>query len=581
MDELKSRFPTPLDVLQAAEREIDEAVLAVCVERVSNARSPIPGLRFFSVSEVSNLYSPMDMPPDQRGNLQRVLDRLTDSFRRLEIGGYIKQVFDQPAGALTVTEKGREGLQPRRATTPTRRLAAILVIDTVGFSRLTGLDEEGTLARLKAIRDELTDPTLARCNGRLFKTTGDGLLAEFASVVDAMRCGVAIQTAMEARNVAAPAEHAFQFRIGIHVGDVIAQGDGDVMGDGVNIAARLEPLAVPGGICVSGQVKEYVEGKLDVTFEDIGEQTLKNIVHPVRVFRVHPAGPPGGPRIRSTPPDQLIALGPDVVCSGELTGFSANQWELRLTDFVIGNVGELIALAERFEQIPSDQRYILVNALGDGRKLVVAPSFIKTNGGFTAKCEVFPKFPRVSASDLDSDATLSEKGDLILKNGDLATVSGVEALPQRIRTSVSSLRGESPFQPDFGTRLAEYYNNYKTSPWLGALLKLEVIRQASISYHDTIQNREYTPLQCIERVWGMELLAKAPEDRWLPVRFDFEVAGVGRRQFDVSVLIPQMSELSAISARAAANRNLYFPAGNDSPTQVRPITATRSLPSPR
>jgi hypothetical protein len=143
------------------------------------------------------------------------------------------------------------------------------------------------------------------------------------------------------------------------------------------------------------------------------------------------------------------------------------------------------------------------------------------------------------------------------------------------------LRGESPFHPDFGARLAEYYNNYKTSPWLEALLKLEVIRQASIPYHDTIQNREYTPLQCIERVWGMELLAKAPKNRWLPVRFDFEVAGVGRRQFDVSVLIPKASELSEISARAAANRNLYFPAGNESSRQVRPIAATRSLPSPR
>jgi class 3 adenylate cyclase len=302
MDELKARFPSPLDVLQAAKRKIDEAILAACIERVDNVSGPIPGSRFFSVSEVSNLYSPMDMPPDQRGNLQRVLDHLADSFDRLETGGYIKQAFDQPAGAMTVTEKGREGLPPPRPTTPTRRLAAILVIDTVGFSRLTGLDEEGTLARLDAIRDEVTDPALARCNGRIFKTTGDGLLAEFASVVDAVRCGVAIQRDMAARNVAASAQHALQFRVGIHLGDVIVQVDGDVMGDGVNIAARLEPLAAPGGICVSGQVKEYVEGKLDVTFEDVGEQTLKNIVHPVRVYRVHPDSRSGNPRIASPPP---------------------------------------------------------------------------------------------------------------------------------------------------------------------------------------------------------------------------------------------------------------------------------------
>ena len=391
---------------------------------------------------------------------------------------------------MTVTEKGREGLPPQRAMTPTRRLAAILVIDTVGFSRLTGLDEEGTLARLMAIREELTDPTLAHCNGRLFKTTGDGLLAEFASAVDAVRCGVAIQTAMEARNVAAPAEHAFQFRIGIHVGDVIAQGDGDVMGDGVNIAARLEPLAAPGGICVSGHVKEYVEGKLDVTFEDMGEQTLKNIVHPVRVYRVLSAGTPGGSRAKSTRPDGLIALGPDVVCSGELNGFAADQWDLRLDNFVIGNVGKLMAFAERFEQLPSDQRYVLVNALGDGRLLAAAPALTRASTGYVVKCPILPKAARQRAQDLPTDLALSPGHDLYVKNNSIALVSGVEALPQKLKTILSLQQGELLFHRNFGTRLAEYYFTYRTKPWLEALLRLEVIRQASIPYHDDLHNSE-------------------------------------------------------------------------------------------
>src|SRR6516165_1579188 len=165
-----------------------------------------------------------------------------------------------------------------------RRLAAILAADVAGYSRLMEGDEEGTLAALRAIRRELGDPKIAEHRGRIVKTTGDGLLVEFGSVVDAVRYAVEVQRAMAARNADIPTAQRIEFRIGIHQGDIIVE-DGDIFGDGVNLAARLEGLADTGGICVSDRVHADVAGKLDVGFEDLGEQQVKNISRPVRVFR--------------------------------------------------------------------------------------------------------------------------------------------------------------------------------------------------------------------------------------------------------------------------------------------------------
>lgn len=161
-----------------------------------------------------------------------------------------------------------------------RRLAAILAADMVGYSRLMGADEEGTLTRLKTLRAELIDPAIAERGGRIFKTTGDGFLAEFSSVVEAVRCAITVQ-----REMAVNTETDIRFRIGIHVGDVIID-EGDIYGDGVNIAARLEAVAEPGGVCLSARGYEDVVGKTDANFEDMGEQTLKNIARPVRVYRL-------------------------------------------------------------------------------------------------------------------------------------------------------------------------------------------------------------------------------------------------------------------------------------------------------
>jgi len=169
----------------------------------------------------------------------------------------------------------------------TRRLAAILAADVAGYSRLIGADESSTLERLRALRGDLLGPKIAEHRGRLVKTTGDGLLVEFASVVDALRCAVEIQREITERNATVPSNNRIEFRIGINMGDIVVE-DGDIFGDGVNIAARLEGLAKPGGICVSARVREDAAGRLDLTFDDLGEQQLKNIARPIRVYRVAP-----------------------------------------------------------------------------------------------------------------------------------------------------------------------------------------------------------------------------------------------------------------------------------------------------
>jgi adenylate cyclase len=186
--------------------------------------------------------------------------------RRVEIGQY----------------RWEEALSTERVE---RRLVAIVAADVAGYSRLMGQDEVGTLARLKALRGELIDPRIAQHRGRIVKTTGDGLLVEFQSVVDAVRCAVEVQTGMAERNAAVPEGKRLEFRIGVNLGDIILD-NGDIFGDGVNIAARLEALAEPGGICLGGAAHEQVRDKLDLGFEDMGEQLVKNIARPVHVYRI-------------------------------------------------------------------------------------------------------------------------------------------------------------------------------------------------------------------------------------------------------------------------------------------------------
>ena len=165
-----------------------------------------------------------------------------------------------------------------------RKIAAILVSDVVGYSRLAGTDEDRTLSRLRGLRSDLIDPAVDAHHGRIVKRTGDGSLIEFRSVVDAVRCAVEIQHGMIERNSGLPSERCIEFRIGVHLGDVVEESDGDLMGDGVNVAARLEGVAKPGAICLSEDAYRQVKGRLDLAVSDLGPTQLKNIAEPIRVY---------------------------------------------------------------------------------------------------------------------------------------------------------------------------------------------------------------------------------------------------------------------------------------------------------
>jgi adenylate cyclase len=223
-----------------------------------------------------------------------------------------------------------------------RRLTAILVADVAGFSRLVHADDEGTVAQLKAHRRSLVDPKIEEHRGRIVKTTGDGLLAEFASAVDALRCAVEVQEGMRARNATVSPNRRIEFRIGVNVGDIIIDGD-DILGDGVNVAARLESVAEPGGICVSGRVREDTEGALDVAFEDAGVRNFKNMGRLVPVFRVRLRGAGAEPRGKpalAVPDKPSIAVLPFQNMSGDpeqdyfadgivediITALARNRW---------------------------------------------------------------------------------------------------------------------------------------------------------------------------------------------------------------------------------------------------------------
>ena len=172
----------------------------------------------------------------------------------------------------------------------TRKIAAILVADVVGYSRLAGADEDRILARMRALRSDLIDPTIAVHKGRVVKRTGDGSIVEFRSVVDAVRCAIEVQNAMPERNAGVPEDRRILFRIGIHLGDVVEEADGDLMGDGVNIAARLEGVAAPGAICLSEDAYRQVKGRLDLAVTDLGPTQLKNIAEPIRVYSLEVDG---------------------------------------------------------------------------------------------------------------------------------------------------------------------------------------------------------------------------------------------------------------------------------------------------
>ena len=246
----------------------------------------------------------------------------------------------------------RGGSREAVAAATTRRLAAILAADVAGYSRLMGADEEGTLNRLKAHRRELVDPKIREHHGRIVKTTGDGMLVEFSSVVDAVRCAVEIQRAMADRSAEVPEDKRITFRIGVNLGDVIADG-GDIYGDGVNIAARLEALAEPGGLCISRTVRDHVGDRLPYSFDDLGEQNVKNIAQPVHAYALNAAAVASLPEVATAIAARSGRVG--ATARGSLSSWRYcrrnRHWERRLVGLAqrksIGRTSSGVGRSER------------------------------------------------------------------------------------------------------------------------------------------------------------------------------------------------------------------------------------------
>src|ERR1700729_3508707 len=210
----------------------------------------------------------------------------------------------------------------------TRKLAAILAADVVGFSRLTGADEDRILARLRTLRSDLIDPTIAVHKGPVVKRTGDGAIIEFRSVVDAVRCAIEVQNAMAERNSGVPEESRIEFRIGVHLGDVVEEEDGDLMGDGVNIAARLEGVAKPGAICLSEDAYRQVKSRLDMNVSDLGPTALKNIAEPLRIYSVEVGNPAAARKPKPAPRRRLVPAAAAFAALLVAIGTAAAAWYL-------------------------------------------------------------------------------------------------------------------------------------------------------------------------------------------------------------------------------------------------------------
>jgi hypothetical protein len=251
----------------------------------------------------------------------------------------------------------------------------------------------------------------------------------------------------------------------------------------------------------------------------------------------------------------LLAIGPNIICTGDIQNISAGSWTLRLKHFVLGDVHKVVSFIDRFEMAAPDDRYLLSNELGDGRVLLQAPSLTKQNDGYNLLCPVAPSFPRVDVRDLGSDMALHpETHDIYLDDkGNIARVSGLEYLPQKVQSLLSMQRGESVFDPTFGMRFFEYFESFKESPWLALLLTLDVVRQAAIPHRNSILDRQSTPLRCVNRVRRFELLSETPKDNRLPVRVDLEVQGVGRWQRDLLIYMPTKEQMD-MRAQVLAGR---------------------------
>jgi hypothetical protein len=237
----------------------------------------------------------------------------------------------------------------------------------------------------------------------------------------------------------------------------------------------------------------------------------------------------------------LIAVGPDVVCTGDLTHLEAGSWTLRLRHFLIGDMHRIVSFIDGFAGEAPESRYVLSNELGDGRVLIAAPNLMKQADAYSLLCPVAPGAPRVDAQTIGSSrARHPETNDSYVdERGGIARVRGVDYLPQRVLEVLSMQRGESPFDPTLGVRFFQYFEAYRGTPWLDLLFKLDVVRQASIPFKDV-----RTPLLCVTRVRNVDLLADMPTKNRLPVRVEFDVQGVGLWTRELSIYVPTAEQMA-------------------------------------
>jgi hypothetical protein len=241
----------------------------------------------------------------------------------------------------------------------------------------------------------------------------------------------------------------------------------------------------------------------------------------------------------------LLAIGPDIVCAGEIIHVTDTSWILRLNHFVAGDVHTLISFIDGFIKRAAEDRYVLSNEVGDGRVLLQAPALAMEAGRYILTCPVAPSLARVDAQKLGSSIALhQETEDLYLdSNGSIVRVSGVDVLPQNIKTLFSMQRGESAFAATSGMRFFEYFADFSGTPWLDQLLTLDVVRQAAVPMADRLMNTQLTPLQCVTRVHGVELLSESPENNRIRLRVDFDVQGIGRWRQELSVYMPTKKQM--------------------------------------
>lgn len=236
--------------------------------------------------------------------------------------------------------------------------------------------------------------------------------------------------------------------------------------------------------------------------------------------------------------DDLIAFGHDIICVGELIGTSGLQWIYRIDHFVTGDKKRLIEYSADFAKIHPYDRFTLCNAIGDGRQLMSPLSWRIANNSLEVTCTVADRFSRTNVHQLPTTMATNDANDIFLENRNIATVSGLEALPQKIKETLSHLRGESMWHPETGTRIKEYFDAFEGSEWLARLVKLETVRMASIPYHYEPLKHTYTPLQCVNQVYEVTQLSHDRRENWLRFRFELDIEGIGRWAHEIKIFIP-------------------------------------------